>query len=61
MFKKFNDLLAILLAVVVFPVIWIMQGMGLLELSGEIVGATIAAETLIVQYYFRKKTTDEIK
>ena len=52
--KKFNDLLAILLGVVVIPGIWIMQGVGILSLPGEVLGATIAAETLIVQFYFRK-------
>ena len=57
MIKKFNDLLAILLAVVVIPGIWIGQGLGYLTLPGEIIGATIAIETLVAQYYFRKKET----
>lgn len=59
MLKKFRDLLALLIAVVIFPAIWIMQGLGLLILPGEILGATIAIETLIAQYYFRKKPANE--
>jgi len=60
MVKKFRDLLALLVAVIIFPGIWVGQGLGLLTLPGEIIGATIAIETLIAQYYFRKKPTDEV-
>ena len=59
MLKKFRDLLAILLGVVVIPGIWVMQGIGLLALPGEILGATIAGETLIIQFYFRKAPSNE--
>ena len=52
---NFRNLLALLVAVVIFPGIWVCQGFGLLALSGEIIGATIAIETLIAQFYFRKK------
>ena len=54
MLKNQRDLLSVLLGVVVLPGIWIAQGMGLLTLPGEVIGATIAAETLVVQFYFRK-------
>lgn len=54
MIKNFRDILAILIGVVVFPSIWIGQGLGFLQLPGEILGATIALETLIGQFYFRK-------
>ena len=53
--KNFNDLLALLLGVTVLPILWILQGLGMLTLPGEVIGATIAAETLIVQYYFRRQ------
>jgi|2_EtaG_2_1085320.scaffolds.fasta_scaffold16915_3 ABC-type iron transport system FetAB permease component len=54
MLKNQRDLLSILLGVAVIPGIWIAQGMGLLALPGEVIGATIAGETLVIQFYFRK-------
>ena len=59
MIKNFRNLLALLITVGIFPAIWIMQGIGLLELPGEVVGATIAIETLIANFYFRKKVEGE--
>jgi len=60
MLKKYRDLLALLLGVIVIPAIWVMQGLGVIELSGvEVLGATIVIETMIAQYYFRKKPADE--
>lgn len=59
MIKNFRDILAILVAVVIFPGIWIGSGLGLLNLPGEIIGATIAIETLIANFYFRKKPASE--
>ena len=56
MFKRINDLLALLILVVIFPVLWILDGRGIIELPGEVLGGTIAAFTLIVQFYFRKKS-----
>jgi hypothetical protein len=58
MFKKINDLLALLIAVVIIPAFWILDGLKVLEVNGEVLGATIATWTLIVQYYFRKKPSD---
>jgi hypothetical protein len=58
MFKRINDLLALLILVFIFPALWIMDGRGIIQLSGEVMGAMIAAFTLIVQYYFRKKTSE---
>ena len=54
MFKNHRDLIAILLGVVIMPGIWILQGLGWSQLPGEVIGATIAIETLIAQFYFRK-------
>ena len=51
---NFRNLLALLVAVIVFPAIWVMQGLGMLTLAGEIIGAMIAGETLILQFYFRR-------
>lgn len=59
MIKNFRNLLALLVAVIVFPGVWVMQGLGLLALPGEVLGATIAIETLIGQFYFRKANAEE--
>lgn len=49
--KKFNDRLALLL-IIVIPLLWVtMAWTGLPE---TVVGATILAWGLVVQYYFRK-------
>lgn len=58
MIKGINDLLALLIIVLVFPALWVLDGRGVISLPGEVLGATIAAFTLIVQYYFRKKAGD---
>jgi len=52
---NFNDILAILIGVLVIPLIWAGQGLGYFKLPGEVIGSTIAIETLIAQYYWRKK------
>jgi len=57
MIKNFRDILAILLAVMVIPAIWILQGMAILTLPGEVIGVTISLETLIAQFYYRKAST----
>lgn len=59
MFKNFRDLLAILLAVVVFPGLWLCQGKGIVNIPEGIIGATIAIETLVAQFYFRKAPGSE--
>lgn len=51
---KSNDIIALLLLLLIIPGIWISQGLKLLVLPGEIIGATIAGWTIILQYYFRK-------
>lgn len=53
---RFRDLMAFFVGGLVIPGIWIAQGMGILDLAGvEILGATVAIETLIAQFYFRKQ------
>ena len=51
--KRFNDRLAIILAAVIIPGLWVANTW--LQMTGEIIGASIVAWTLVVQYYFRKK------
>ena len=60
MIKQFRDTLAVAIGVVVFPTIWILHGLGILSLPGEILGATIAIETLIAQFYFRKAQSNPV-
>ena len=57
--KSIRGIIAILIAVVVFPLLWVGQGCGWLNLPGEVIGATITIETLITQFYFRKKVEGE--
>jgi len=52
---KTNDRLAQGLLFGIIPALWILTGRGILNLPGEIIGATIAGWTLLIQYYFRKK------
>ncbi len=56
--KNFRDVLALLIAVIVFPAIWILQGKGIVNIPEGVIGATIAIETLITQFYFRKANTE---
>ncbi len=59
MFKQINDLLALIIIGFIIPGLWILDGRGIIQLPGEVLGATIAAFTLVVQFYFRKKSTRE--
>jgi len=53
--KNFRDLFTILVGVIVFPGLWALQGLGIVNIPEGVIGATIAIETLIAQFYFRKK------
>ena len=55
MVKNFRDLFTILVGVIVFPGLWALQGLGIVNIPEGVIGATIAIETLIAQFYFRKK------
>jgi hypothetical protein len=58
--RNFRDVLAILIGVVVFPGLWALQGISYLNMPEGVIGATIVLETLIGQFYYRKKE-DETK
>jgi len=58
MFKRYRDLLSICVIFLIVA-LWIFQGVGIIGASGEIIGATIAAFTLVIQFYFRKKPASE--
>ena len=55
--KTFNDSLALVMVAAIFG-LWVVQGLGLITLPGEVVGATIAGLTLILQFYFRKRPSE---
>jgi len=57
MIKNFRNLLAIVLMVLII-VLWVIHGLGILTLQGEVTGASIAVWMLITQFYFRKKTEE---
>lgn len=61
MMKNFNDLLAIIISVVVFPGLWVAHGAGAINLPSEAMGATVVLETLIIQFYFRRAPNSEVK
>jgi hypothetical protein len=61
MFKKYNDVLATIIAAVVFPGLWVAHGGGWINLPSEALGATVVLETLIVQFYFRKAPDNGVK
>lgn len=59
MVRNFRDMLALLIAVLVFPALWVLHGCGIVCIPEGIIGATIAIETLIAQFYFRKRSGEE--
>jgi len=52
--KNFRNLLALVLMVFIVAM-WVIQGLGIISMPGEVVGASIAVWTLVAQFYFRKK------
>jgi len=59
MIKNFNNLLALITLAGIIPGLWIAQGRGLINLPGEVIGATIMGWTLLLQYYFRKRQEEQ--
>ena len=61
--QNWNDVLAMTFGLVILTT-WVLAGCGFVCLPDIILGATISAFTLIIQYYFRRKpsekTTEEI-
>jgi len=55
---KINDILALLILIFIIPGIWLLTGWEIITLPGEIIGATIMAWGLVLQYYFRRKPPD---
>lgn len=55
--QNFNDLLA-LGAIIIIPVLWILQGKGFISMQPEVTGALIVTWSLIFQFYFRKAPSE---
>lgn len=53
--QNFNDLLALVLIAVIVA-LWILQGQQCIELRDEVNGSLTVIFTLIVQYFFRKRS-----
>ena len=53
--QSFNDFLCLVLVLLIVAV-WLLMGFHKLDLSAEVTGALIVTWTLLVQYYFRKKS-----
>ena len=56
---KVREILALVGFLGVIPALWVLHGMGVIKLPGEVVGATISVWTLMGQFYFRKRPKDE--
>ena len=50
-----RNLLSIATVLLVFPALWILHGKGIIVLPETVIGMTITVETLMVNFYFRKK------
>ena len=50
--------MGVLLGVVVFPALWVLEGLGIISVPNGMLVATLPLETLIIQFYFRKKESD---
>jgi len=53
--QNIRDVLGLLTLIVVIPAVWVMQGFKVIDLPGEVIGATIMGWTLILEYYFQRK------
>ncbi len=53
--QNFNDSLCVFLIGVIVA-LWILQGCAKISLQEEVTGALIVSWTLLIQYYYRKKT-----
>jgi hypothetical protein len=56
--KTWNDVLSLIILLSILT-LWGLDGRGILNISGEIFGATSIAFGLVVQFYFRKAQEDK--
>ena len=55
--QNFNDFLCLFILGFIFT-LWLLDGIGTIELNAEILGASIAFFTIVGQFYFRKSKTE---
>ena len=56
--RSFNDMLCLVLIVLIVG-LWLLTGLKVIELPAEVTGALIVTWTLLVQYYFRKRSKNK--
>jgi hypothetical protein len=54
--QNFNDSLCLIL-ILLISALWILAGINILVLPSEVTGALIVTWTILIQYYFRKKSS----
>ena len=54
---RFNEFLG-LITLVGISVLWVLHGSNITVLPGEILGGTLAGWMLVLQFFFRKKETE---
>jgi len=52
---NFRNILAFGTVIVIFPLLWILNGKGIIDISDMVLGMTISITTTIFYFYFRKK------
>ncbi len=53
--QSFNDLLCLILTFLIVA-LWVASGKAIIQLEEQVTGALIVTWTLLIQYYFRKRT-----
>ena len=56
---KVREILALVGCLGIIPALWVLDGMGIVNLSDQVIGATISVWTLVFFFHFRKKPGDE--
>ena len=58
--QNFNDFLCLVLIMLIVG-LWVLSGLKVIILPAEVTGALIVTWTILIQYYFRKKQSGEMK
>lgn len=56
--QSFNDFLCLFILGFIFT-LWLLDGLGWIEMNPEVLGASIAFFTIVGQFYFRKSKTEK--
>ena len=52
---NFRNILAFGTVIVIFPLLWILNGKGIIDISDMVLGMTITIAANIYNFYFRKR------